>query len=261
MSNLFTGNFVHDLFMIRDTPPEIHGDDDYGAVAFWMWNNNNEISYNKAVHCEQHSFDYALDGGFVELLNAGDNTYIHHNWVERCNGLVESGSAKNVTIAHNICLESSDIFIFLHIWINSSGVANIANWKVEHNTIIRRYGRVRPSLINFGNVFTQPPPGTLYLRNNIFVLGGGPDVVHNIAPTGDFVHENNVYYLLPRANVGYSLGHGEIIADPLFVNEQMKDFRLMKNSPAINVGKKLDYQLNFNDKKYLTESKPNIGAF
>ena len=261
MYNLFTRNYVHDLFMIRDTPAEVNKDDDYGAVAFWMWTDNNEISYNRAVNCEQHSYDYILDGGFVELLNAGSNTYIHHNWVERCNGFVEAGSSENVTIAYNVSLESSDIFIFLHIYVRKNGTANIRNWKVDNNTVIRRYGRVRPSLINFGNVFTPPPEGTLYLRNNIFVLGGGPDVVHNIAPTGDFVHENNIYQILPRAEVGYKLGPNEVIADPGFVNEAGKDFSLTDKSPAKGAGLNLGYTENFSGQKLPAGKKPDIGAY
>jgi hypothetical protein len=203
-----------------------------------------------------------LDGGFVELLGGGDSTNIHHNWVERCNGFIEaSGSARYVTIAYNVSLESSDIFIFMHIRVINVIHSNVEGWKVENNTVIRRYGRVRPSLINFGNVFIQPPKGTMSLRNNIFVLGGGPDVVHNVSPTGDIDHENNIYYILPKAEVGFTLGANEKIADPKFVNEASNDFRLAKDSPAIGAGQNLGYTSDFSGKKLSSGIKPNIGAY
>jgi parallel beta-helix repeat protein len=260
--NLITHNYVHDLYMIRNTPQSVNKDDDYGAAAFWMWAPNNEISYNKAVNCEQPSWDYALDGGFIELYTNGDSTYIHHNWSEQCNGFIEtSGSSKNVTIAYNVSLESSDIFIFLHIRVNASSVSNVQNWKVDNNTVIRKYGRSRVSLINFGNVFTPPPPGTIFLRNNIFVLGGGGETIHNVAPTGDFVHENNIYYILDKAEIGYAPGPNEKLADPLFVNMIANDFKLTKGSPAIGAGANLGYDSDFTGKKLSPGSRPNIGAY
>lgn len=260
--NLITRNYVHNLYMIRNTPQSVNKDDDYGAVAFWMWAPNNEISYNKAVNCEQPSYDYELDGGFVELYTNGDSTYIHHNWAERCNGFLEvSGRAVNVTLAYNVSVECSDIFIFLHMRLDNSGNSNVKNLRVDNNTVIRQYGRSRVFLVNFGNVFTPPPPGTLIMRNNIFVLGGGGETIHKVAPTGDFIHENNIYYLLDKAEIGYPLESKELVADPKFEKAGTNTFKLSKNSPARRNGISLGYSNNFTGKKLSIDRKVNIGAY
>ena len=259
--NLITHNYVHDLYMIRNTPLSVNPDDDYGAVAFWLWAPNNEVSYNRALNCEQPSYDYSLDGGFCEIYNDGDSSYIHHNWAARCNGFIESsGSSNHVTIAYNVSLECSDIFIFMHMRIRNS-VSNVRNWMVDNNTVIRRYGRERTSLINFDNNQTAPPEGTFFLRNNIFVLGGAGETIHNVTPIGDFVHENNLYYILDRAEIGFKPGPGEIVANPMFENLSADDFHLSEGSPAKAAGQNLGYFENF-EGEHLTEGvKPDIGAY
>ena len=72
--------------MIVDSPG---GDDDYGAVAYWIQGANNEVSYNVGMNNRGHSYDYGTDGGFLELYDRGDNSFIHHNWAENNNGFFE----------------------------------------------------------------------------------------------------------------------------------------------------------------------------
>ena len=93
--NLITGNYAHDLTMIVNTSG---GDDDYGAVEFWIYAPNNEISYNRCYNCKASSYDYGFDGGTVEIYTNGDNSHIHQNWSENSQGFFEvgGGSAQNV---------------------------------------------------------------------------------------------------------------------------------------------------------------------
>jgi len=74
--NLATRNYVHDLHMVVNT---IGGDDDYGATGIWMFNSNNEVSYNRMVNCKAPSYDYGIAGGALEWYGAADNNYAHHN--------------------------------------------------------------------------------------------------------------------------------------------------------------------------------------
>lgn len=70
--NLITHNFAHDLVMVKNTKAESKaapgGDDDYGAVAYWVFNSNNEIAYNRAERCRASSYDYGSDGGFLKSI-------------------------------------------------------------------------------------------------------------------------------------------------------------------------------------------------
>jgi hypothetical protein len=54
--NLLTRNYVHDLKMIVNTSG---GDDDYGAVCFWIEGPDNEVSHNRGVNCRAPSYDTA----------------------------------------------------------------------------------------------------------------------------------------------------------------------------------------------------------
>ena len=72
---------------IQDSPSN-----DYGAVCFWVQAGNNEISYNRGINCRASSYDFGYDGGFVEVWENGDNSYIHHNYAQNTNGFFELGS-------------------------------------------------------------------------------------------------------------------------------------------------------------------------
>ncbi len=215
--NLFTHNYVHDLIMIRNTPASVNRDDDYGAVAFWMWAGNNEISYNKAVNCYAHSYDYGTDGGFVEFLGRGttiDSMYIHHNNVENCDNSCEvSGPSHNSLFAYNIFINTG-AFGF-HMWTHDS---DKVGFRIENNLIVNS----KTQAIGFwGNAI--PNPKTLMVKNNIFYLTNSAAITDK---TG-FSHQNNVYYLNDGKNSEFEFGKGEVIADPMFVNPSQKDLRLI----------------------------------
>ena len=112
--NLITHNFAHDLVMVKNTKAESRaapgGDDDYGAVAYWVFNACNEIAYNRAERCRAPSYDYGYDGGFFEVYSNGDSTYVHHNYAEDCNGFLEigGGMARNITVSHNVSVENGE---------------------------------------------------------------------------------------------------------------------------------------------------------
>jgi hypothetical protein len=125
--NLLTKNYAHDLTMIVNTPG---GDDDYGAVCFWLQAANNEVSYNRGINCKAPSFDFGFDGGFVEVFKQGTNSYIHHNYAENTNGFIElggSGSVQNVKIAYNVMYNTVDAVCA------DTGI-NVADFKFENNT-------------------------------------------------------------------------------------------------------------------------------
>jgi hypothetical protein len=252
-SNLITGNYVHDLTMlVNDQAP----DTDYGAVCFWVQANNNEISYNRGINCRAPSYDYGYDGGFVEVWQTGDNTYIHHNYAENTNGFFElgsngTGSAQNIRVAYNVIINVAGGLCF-----HSGGSFNInmGTFRFENNTYVSNAGNPDGYRV-FGcrSDFTF-----LQVRNNIFYS----DI--QIANNGNFTHTNNLYNMVNMVNgwgVGYSLGAQEQIADPVFVNLGARDLRLRAWSPAVDTGTNLGYTKDFGDMPVGQGVAPDKGAF
>jgi hypothetical protein len=239
--NLLTENYVHDLRMIVNTSG---GDDDYGAVCFWIQAPNNEVSYNRGVNCKASSFDYGNDGGFVEVWSQGDNTFIHHNWAEGTNGFFElgssgSGSARNVTVAYNVLYNTRST---LCTQVGGNFNIAISNFRFEHNTVYQPSGGT--AFICSGSGY-----GFLTARNNIFSggsMGGTPGT-----------HTHNRY----ASNPPYSLGTGETVGNPLFVNPGAKDFHLQVGSPAIDGGVDLGYDEDYDGTPIPQGNAPDMGAF
>jgi hypothetical protein len=251
-SNLVTENHVHDLKMIVNTPG---GDDDYGAVCFWVTQANNEISYNLGRNCIASSYDYSYDGGFVEVFNQGDNTYVHHNYAENTEGFFElgaggsGGSAKNVTVAYNAIVNSSG-GVCLHIGGNFS--ISVSNFKFENNTVVNT-GNRGYRVFQCTNDFSA-----VELRNNIFYSN------LQIANSGNFIHFNNLYYMTNMINgsgVGYGLNTGEKIGNPMFVNLAASDFHLLSGSPAVDAGMFLSYEFDLDGNAVPAADAPDLGVY
>jgi len=200
--NLITHNYAHDLVMVKNTQG---GDDDYGAVAYWVFNSNNEIAYNRAVRCRASSYDYGADGGFFETYTNGDSTYVHHNYAEDCNGFLEIGGglARNITVSHNVSVENGEWTFHL----TGKFKADIQNFRMENNTIISRKGTKWNNILGLSKGMIDAK--MLIFSNNFVVLGG--EATEKVAKQDGFTHENNTYFLLDGAQLGYSPSVGEIV--------------------------------------------------
>jgi hypothetical protein len=245
--NLLTRNHVHDLSMIVNT---LGGDDDYGAVCFWIGGPNNEVSYNRGFNCRAPSHDYGYDGGFVEVWKQGDNTYVHHNVADNTSGFFEiggSGSAKNINVSHNVLHN-----VYGGLCLHNGGTFQISfdNFRFEHNTYYSTVPAYR-----FLDCVTGLTPSMVLMRNNIFQSSV------RIASSGAFTHTNNLYFMTNGATVGYNLGSGEKVGDPRFVDAGAKDFRLQSDSPAIDAGASLGYATDFRDLPRTVGPVPDLGAF
>jgi hypothetical protein len=205
--NLITHNFAHDLVMVKNTKAESRtapgGDDDYGAVAYWVFNSNNEIAYNRAERCRASSYDYGSDGGFFEVYTNGDSTYVHHNYAEDCNGFLEigGGKARNITISHNVSIENGEWTFHL----SGKFKADIQDFRMEHNTIISRKGTKWNNILGFSKGAIDAK--MLIFKNNIVVLGG--EAAEKVAKSNTFIHEGNTYFLLDGAQLGFPAGANE----------------------------------------------------
>jgi len=258
--NLVTGNYVHDLVMIVNDPAP---NTDYGAVCFWLQASNNEISYNRGINCRASSHDFGYDGGFVEVWQNGDNSYIHHNYARNTNGFFElgaggSGSAQNIRVAYNVIVNVTGQGSGTSLCFNTGSYnINVGAFRFENNTFVSTAGH-RDAYRIFG---CRNDLSALRVRNNIFYS----DI--QVANNGNFTHSNNVYHMVNMksgSGVGYSMGIGERSANPRFVNMAGGDYRLQMSSPAVDAGMNLGYTKDFlavSIPQAVASLLPDIGAY
>jgi parallel beta-helix repeat protein len=249
--NLITQNSIHDLHIINDTPG---GDDDYGAVGIVLNDSNNEISYNRILHCLAHSYDFGTDGGAIEWYEHANNNYVHHNVASGNAGFLEVGvgSVDGARVAYNVSINNGRFSL-----INLTGkfASDVLNFRVENNTIIEEAMGGRGWVIfSFeGN----PVANTFLIRNNILYARN----FQAISNKSSFSHDHNLYSLDDITVLGFTLGPGELSADPQFVNPANLDLHLMSSSPAIDGGIELGYSLDFDNRPVPVQIKPDLGAF
>jgi hypothetical protein len=258
--NLVTHNYVHDLRMIVNDSAAYT---DWGAVCFWLEAGNNEISYNRGINCKASSHDFGYDGGFVEVWQHGDNSYIHHNYAKNTNGFFElgangSGSAQNIRVAYNVIVNVTGPGSGTSICFNTGSYnISVGNFKFDNNTFVST-GANPDAYRVFG---CRSDLSALRVRNNIFYS----DI--QIANTGSFTHTNNVYYMTKMVNgsgVGYKLGSGEKSANPLFVSMSGGNYHLQITSPAVDAGTTIGYTKDFEDvavPQAVGSLLPDIGAY
>jgi hypothetical protein len=162
-----------------------------------------------------------------------DNCHVHHNWIEGCNGVFESGGQAadhqlNNRFDHNVCLNNGN-FCVLHL-TDACGVGS-ADFLVENNTIVEIESQPE---VTWETIWFDSPPDAsrLALRNNIIYAGN----TNGVARYGTFDHTSNIYYLAGGQVLGFDLDASEQFADPLFVDLAGNDFHLRPGSPATGLG-------------------------
>ncbi len=256
--NLATGNYLHDLHMVVNTQG---GNDDYGAIGILLNGSDNEVSYNRMVNCRASSYDWGVDGGAIELFGSADRNYCHHNWATTSEGFMEvgGGSAEDVVVAYNVSVNNGS---FLYVHLSGSFASSVANFRVEHNTIVETAtGNQGYEVIGFS---AEPTSATVLVRNNVIWVERGSGQwggLQRVSYSSGFTHENNIYQLIGGVRLDYDLGPGELLADPLFVDLAGGDFHLQSGSPAIDCGADLGYTRDFDDRPVPLGAAPDLGAF
>jgi len=252
--NLITRNYAHDLTMVVNNPG---GDDDYGAVGVTLeFSSDNEVSYNRMINCKAPSLDYGYDGGVVEFYGDVDSCYVHHNWGENCEGSFEVGGSKSSLshniIAYNICINNGEA-VAGGFHVGGKFGVSIKDFRVENNVFAD--SSHSDYAIGFWN--GTPRPSDFIYRNNIFFIPN----FKRVSNQAGFIHENNLYYLGGKLNIGIEPGPGDKTGDPLFQNVTKNDFHLKAGSPAIDSGTDLKYTRDFDNSVVPKGSAPDIGAF
>ena len=250
-----SGNYFHNMRMVRNTPVVINNNDDFGANPIVLGSSYNNILNNKFEECWADSYDYRFDGGVVELFGAVmNNNTIMYNTAINCNGFLEIGSnsngiAQNNIVAYNKVINCGAFGVFQ---TGSLFTVNVSNLQYYNNTVIETAKKFsRPA-----ELFWMSGIGTIgmvILKNNIFWLSSGVDFSHPNFNSGQLVHSNNIYRM-SSGSIDFSINPNEYFSrtENLFssvVGEPEK--WIIDPSPesiAIDYGVILDFKNDFNGK-------------
>jgi hypothetical protein len=214
----------------------------WGPIGIQIGIGNQEISYNRIEDMYKEGGEWGGDGGAIEIddgRNHKDNIHIHHNTTVHNMGFleisywedIEKMASSNIVIEYNV---SRDYQSFVFWWAPTTGSA------IQNNTIIRTDNEFAGPFD--GVFFIDAPPGDIRLTQNIIVTDN--DLTEAIFMEGfdggvfDVVHTDNIFWDVADGvvDLGLPFGPGELQADPLFVDWQAGDYRLLPDSLASGWG-------------------------
>lgn len=232
------------------------GGETWGPIALFVSAGDVEVSHNYFRNYQAIGGAFGADGGAIELDNGGggppmSGIRIHHNYSDANEGFIEvtarDDNTEDLRIFFNV---SNDFDQFALFWEGR-------NIRVENNTVLRTRARVAPEETFFGAL-----PGSIALRNNLFVVKPGLHVLEE-APKAGQTHDHNLVFSLDQqpGALGQPLGVGDVEADPKFVDIQAGNLRLRADSPAIDQATALGYTQDFEDRPVPAGLAPDMGAF
>lgn len=244
-----TNSNIHDLKMLINT--NNGGGDDYGAIAIIIQNSDNEIAYNTIDHAIAYSYDFGVDGGFIEFYRSNANydisrNFIHHNIVRDSEGAFEIGSTSStdISIANNVVaynlFENLESFGSIHL-NDGYGNFNLSGFKLYNNTMFEKKadwvladGRPTPySYFRFTNA--SPTSSAFELKGNILYLDG----IYALANNNFTNHSYNIYYMtnIPsgQAGLNITLGATEKNANPSFQSTTAGSYNFALKSTSVAI--------------------------
>ncbi len=238
-----TGNYMHNMRMVRNTPTTINSNDDYGANPMVIGSSNNTISNNRFEECWALSYDYGYDGGAVELFGSTmNNNKILYNTAINCNGFMEIGSSTNGSALNNIVAYNKIINCgIIGVYQNASTfMVTVNNLQYYNNTVVETVKQYSKSSAMFWMAGTGTA-GMVTVKNNIFWLSSGVNFVSSKFSSGQMIHTNNIYRM-SSGTLGYTLNSNELLSSTAnhFTNTtgdpSAWNYNLLSTSPAINFG-------------------------
>lgn len=254
--NLVAHNYCHDASepMART----------WGPIAIMIVSPDNEIAYNTISNYGSYGGPYGSDGGVIELDGVDDafngkDISIHHNTSTNNHGFLELAgrNIERINIDHNL---SDDRNQFL-------GGGSMTGITVQNNTIIRTR---EPNVDRYVFWTFAPEATSITVTNNIFVLAKdlkvfGPirkPVGHQRVPIGNQPHDHNLYFADGASDpIGIEPGAGDVIADPVFIDSTNHNFRLRKDSPAIDKATSSSCTQDLDGRSIPQGLGPDIGAY
>ena len=204
--------------------PDSGAEASYGALGVSANNSGIEVAYNDFINCRSTNSPYGADGGAVEIegfLYNKDNINIHHNYSRGSQGFLEvtETSSSNVNVNYNV----SDDYQQFIAWDTTT---TPSGYLASNNTVVRSSDLNRLfDQYFYRQAGPSPATGWITIRNNIFQTSGAFSLYN-------FPHDHNVFS--PSVSIGYSLGAGDIVAAPAFLDAANRNLRLTQTSPAVD---------------------------
>ncbi len=247
-----TGNYMHNMRMVRNTPTSVNPDDDYGANPMVIGSSNNNISNNRFEECWALSYDYGYDGGAVELFGGTmNNNRIMNNTAINCNGFMEIGSSSNGTAQNNIVAYNKIINCgIIGVYQNGATFSvTVNNLQYYNNTVVETVKQYSQPGVMFWMAGTGSA-GMVVVRNNIFWLSSGNNFASSKFNSGQMVHSNNIFRMA-SGSLGITLNSSELFSTnaSLFTNVSGApadwNYSLNSSSAAINFGTNVGLSKDF----------------
>ncbi len=238
-----TGNYMHNMRMVRNTPTSVNPDDDYGANPMVIGSSNNRITNNRFEECWALSYDYGYDGGAVELFGATmNNNMVMYNTAINCNGFMEIGSSSNGTAQNNIVAYNKIINCgIIGVYQNGSTFSvSVNNLQYYNNTVVETVKQYSQPSVMFWMAGTGSA-GMVVVKNNIFWLSSGVNVASSKFNSGQMVHSNNIYRM-SSGSLGITLNNSELLSTNASLFTSVSggpadwNYTLPSTSAAVNFG-------------------------
>ncbi len=247
-----TGNFMHNMRMVRNTPTSVNPDDDYGANPMVIGSSNNTISNNRFEECWALSYDYGYDGGAVELFGGTmNNNKVMNNTAINCNGFMEIGSSSNGTAQNNVVAYNKIINCgIIGVYQNGSTFSvTVNNLQYYNNTVVETVKQYSQPGVMFWMAGTGAA-GMVVVKNNIFWLSSGTNFASSKFNSGQMVHSNNIFRMA-SGSLGITLNSSELLSTnaSLFTSVAGApadwNYALPSTSAAINFGTNVGLNKDF----------------
>lgn len=238
-----TGNYMHNMRMVRNTPTSVNPDDDYGANPMVIGSSNNNISNNRFEECWALSYDYGYDGGAVELFGGTmNNNKIMNNTAINCNGFMEIGSSSNGTAQNNIVAYNKIINCgIIGVYQNGSTFSvTVNNLQYYNNTVVETIKQYSQPGVMFWMAGIGSA-GMVVVKNNIFWLSSGTNFASSKFNSGQMVHSNNIFRMA-TGSLGITLNSSELLSTSASLFTSVAgapadwNLALTSTSAAINFG-------------------------
>ena len=247
-----TGNYMHNMRMVRNTPTSVNPDDDYGANPMVIGSSNNTISNNRFEECWALSYDYGYDGGAVELFGGTmNNNKIMNNTAINCNGFMEIGSSSNGTAQNNIVAYNKIINCgIIGVYQNGSTFSvTVNNLQYYNNTVVETVKQYSQPGVMFWMAGTGAA-GMVVVKNNIFWLSSGTNFASSKFNSGQMVHSNNIFRMA-SGSLGITLNSSELLSTNASLFTSVTgvpadwNYALTSTSAAINFGTNVGLNKDF----------------
>jgi hypothetical protein len=238
-----------------------------------LWSNGNIIRGNYICEASSHGIHlYTISGSM-------DNNLVEHNIVWNCHHTgydvnTATGSITNTTIRYNIYYDTP--------WAaerqepgyagQSSGFfcnGNVSNITLAYNLFYNCYQSTGAQIIQGSNIFVYNNTFANTINYGSAGYGAiwgnsGTTAINNIFVTNGRTTTNGTFQFQSN-NLVYNYGSGgvgvinDLNTNPQFVDRFNFNFRLLPESPAINLGVNLGYLFDFDGNPIL--GNPDAGAY